>query len=126
VLKEFKEFINRGNLIDIAVAFVMGVAFASVVGALTERIVNPLLGKLFSLDGLGELGTFTDTLAEDGYPVGSVGVFLGAVLNFVIIAFVMFLVVRAYNRMQTPAEEVAEEPSEEVVLLREIRNSLKR
>jgi large conductance mechanosensitive channel len=126
VLKEFKEFINRGNLIDIAVAFVMGVAFASVVGALTERIVNPLLGKLFSLDGLGELGTFTDTLAEDGYPVGSVGVFLGAVLNFVIIAFVMFLVVRAYNRMQTPAEAVAEEPSEEVVLLREIRNSLKR
>jgi large conductance mechanosensitive channel len=124
VIKEFREFINRGNLVDIAVAFVMGVAFASVVSAFTERIVNPLLGKIFSLDGLGAFGTFTDTLAADGYPVGSVGVFLGAVLNFVIVAFVMFLVVKAYNRMQEPAEEAPAEPGEDIVLLREIRDSL--
>jgi large conductance mechanosensitive channel len=124
VIKEFKDFINRGNLVDIAVAFVMGLAFASVIGALTDRVVNPLLGKLFSLDGLGNLGTFTDTLADDGYPVGSFGVFLGAVINFVIIAFVMFLVVKAYNKMQAPDEEAPEEPTEEVVLLREIRDSL--
>ena len=124
MIKEFKEFINRGNLVDIAVAFVMGVAFASVVSAFTERIVNPLLGKIFNLDGLGALGTFTDTLAADGYPVGSVGVFLGAVLNFLIVAFVMFLVVKAYNRMQETEEEAPAEPGEDIVLLREIRDSL--
>lgn len=124
MLKEFKEFINRGNLIDIAVAFVLGVAFASVVSAFTERIVNPLLGKIFSLDGLGNLGTFTDTLADDGYPVGSVGVFIGAVLNFVIVAFVLFLVVKAYNRMKSAEEAAPEEPAEDTVLLREIRDSL--
>lgn len=126
MIKEFREFINRGNLIDLAVAFVMGIAFASVVSAFTDRIVNPLLGKIFNLDGLGNLGTFTDTLADDGYPVGSVGVFIGAVINFLIVAFVMFLVVRAYNHVQKQEEEAAEEPTEEVVLLREIRDSLNR
>lgn len=125
MVKEFREFISRGNLVELAVAFVMGVAFASVVSSFTERIVNPLLGKVFSLDGLGKLGTFTDTLADDGYPVGSVGVFIGAVINFMIIAFVMFLVVKAYNRMQAAEEDAApEEPAEDVVLLREIRDSL--
>ncbi len=124
MLKEFREFVNRGNLVDIAVAFVLGVAFASVVSALTERIVNPLLGKIFSLDGLGNLGTFTDTLAADGYPVGSVGVFIGAVLNFLIVAFVLFLVVKAYNRMKSADEAAPEEPAEDTILLREIRDSL--
>ena len=126
MLEEFKEFINRGNLVDIAVAFVMGLAFASVVTAFTERIVNPLLGKIFSLDGLGNLGTFTDTLADDGYPVGSVGVFVGAIINFLIVAFVMFLVVKAYNRMQGAAEEAPAEPAEDIILLREIRDSLQK
>ena len=124
MIQEFKDFINRGNLVEIAVAFVMGVAFASVVTALTERIVAPLIGKLFNLDGLGNLGTFTDTLADDGFPVGSVGVFLGALLNFLIVAFVMFLVVRAYNRMDPPEEETPAGPSE-VELLTEIRDSLR-
>ena len=124
MLKEFKEFVNRGNLVDIAVAFVLGVAFASVVSALTERIVNPLLGKIFNLDGLGNLGTFTDTLAADGYPVGSVGVFIGAVLNFLIVAFVLFLVVKGYNRMKSAEEAAPEEPAEDTVLLREIRDAL--
>ena len=124
MLKEFKEFVNRGNLVEIAVAFVLGVAFASVVSALTERIVNPLLGKIFSLDGLGNLGTFTDTLAADGYPVGSVGVFIGAVLNFLIVAFVLFLVVKGYNRMKKAEEAAPEEPAEDTVLLREIRDAL--
>lgn len=120
MIQEFKAFIQRGNLIDLAVAFVMGLAFAWVVTALTERIVAPAIGKIFSLDGLGNLGTFTDTIAQDGFPVGSVGVFIAALLNFVII--VMFLVVKAYNRMNAPEEEVAG-PSE-VELLTEIRDSL--
>lgn len=130
MIKEFREFVARGNLVEIAVAFVIGIAFASVVTAFTERIVNPLLGKIFSLDGLGNVGTFTDTVADDGYPVGSVGVFIGAVINFLIVAFVMFLVVKAYNAMQNRMEQAGEEapaePTEDVVLLREIRDSLAR
>ncbi len=124
MIKEFKDFINRGNLVDLAVAFVMGVAFASVVSAFTERIVNPLLGKIFSLDGLGNLGTFTETIADDGFPVGSVGVFLGAVINFLIVAFVMYLVVKAYNAMQEEAEE--DDGPSEIELLTEIRDNLSR
>ncbi|MDH4119755.1 MAG: large conductance mechanosensitive channel protein MscL [Acidimicrobiia bacterium] len=124
MLKEFKDFINRGNLVDIAVAFVMGLAFASVVTAFTERIVNPLLGLIFSLDGLAGLGEFGEAVGEDGFKLGSVGAFLGAVINFLIVAFVMFLVVKAYNRMQAKAEEAPAEPTEDVLLLREIRDSL--
>lgn len=114
MIKEFKEFINRGNLIDIAVGFVIGAAFATVITAFTDRIVNPLIGLVFSLDDLDDLGRFGDN--------GSVGAFLGAVINFVIVAFALFLVVKAYNRFR--AEAPPAEPSEEVVLLREIRDSL--
>jgi large conductance mechanosensitive channel len=129
VLKEFKEFINRGNLVDVAVAFVMGLAFASVVTTLTERIVTPLIGMVFSVSDLAAVGTFGNIDEATGLPAGSVGAFLAAVLNFLIVAFVMFLVVRAYNKMKArmeAAEEVIDEPTEDVVLLREIRDSLNR
>jgi large conductance mechanosensitive channel len=114
MLKEFRDFINRGNLIDLAVAFVLGVAFAGVVTALTEGIVTPLIGRIFSVDGMQ-----TYVVAGDI----EIGRFLAAVLNFVVVAFVMFLVVKAYNRMKKPAETAAD--SAEIVLLREIRDALR-
>ena len=114
MLKEFRDFINRGNLIDLAIAFVLGVAFAGVVTALTEGIVTPLIGRIFSVDGLQ-----TYVVAGDI----EIGRFLAATLNFVVVAFVMFLVVKAYNRMKKPAEATAD-PAE-IVLLREIRDTLK-
>lgn len=116
MLREFRDFINRGNLVDIAVAFVIGVAFATVITSLTEDIVNPLIGKILTVDALSE------------WAPGDVrvGAFLVALINFVIVAFVMFLVVKAYNRMRKPAEDTPEAPSEEVLLLREIRDSLRR
>jgi large conductance mechanosensitive channel len=127
VLKEFKEFINRGNLIDIAVAFVLGVAFASVVDTLTTRIVSPLIGMIFDLSGLASVGTFGPADPETGLPVGSVGAFVEAILNFLIVGFVVFLVVRAYNRMQRPAPESEPEADpEDIVLLRRIAASLDR
>jgi len=120
MLKEFREFINRGNLIDLAVAFVMGVAFAGVVTALTERIVGPIIGTIFRLNSLENVGTFANGS-------GSVGAFIQAILNFIIIAFVMFLVVKAYNKMKAPApEEAPAAPAEDVVLLREIRDALQK
>ena len=75
MIKEFRDFISRGNLVDLAVAFVMGVAFARVVTALTDRIVTPLIGLIFNLEGLEELGTFAGG-------AGSVGAFIQALLNF--------------------------------------------
>lgn len=114
MLKEFRDFINRGNLIDLAVAFVMGVAFASVITTFTTGIVTPLIGRIFSVEGL-----------QDEVVAGDIqlGAFLAALLNFIIVAFVMFLVVKAYNRMKKPAEAAAE--AAEIVLLREIRDSLR-
>lgn len=116
MIKEFRDFINRGNLVDIAVAFVMGIAFAAVVTSLTDDIINPIIGKIFSVDSLADW-------TISGIRIGS---FLVAIINFLIVAFVMFLVVKAYNRMKASAEEAPEEPSEEVVLLREIRDGLSR
>lgn len=115
MIQEFREFINRGNLVEIAVAFVMGVAFAAVVTSLTEDIVNPIIGKIFSVDGLGSW-----TVSGIG-----IGAFIVALINFVIVAFVMFLVVKAYNRMQKAEEPEAPGPGEEIVLLTQIRDQLK-
>jgi large conductance mechanosensitive channel len=114
MLKEFRDFINRGNLIDLAVAFVTGVAFAGVVTSLTEGIVTPLIGRVFRVDNLQ-----TYVVAGDV----EVGRFLAAVLNFLVVAFVMFLVVKAYNKTRGPAALPAD-PAE-LVLLREIRDELK-
>lgn len=116
MIKEFRDFISRGNLIDLAVAFVLGVAFASVVSAFTDRIVGPAIALVFQVDDLSGIGTFGDN--------GSFGAFLQAVVNFLIVAWVMFLVVKAYNRFKAPASEAPAVTPEEVVLLREIRDGL--
>ncbi len=114
MLREFKEFISKGNLIDIAVGFVMGAAFTAVVTAFTTGVITPLIGKIFTVDRLQE--------AEAGGIL--YGAFINAVLNFVIVGFVMFLVVKASNRMKGPAPvETAPDP-EEVILLRQIRDAL--
>ncbi len=76
-----------------------------------------------SLDGLDNMGTFGDGVGADGVPLGSVGAFVGAVINFLIVGLVMFLVVKAYNKMQAAAEEEEAGPSE-VELLTEIRDNL--
>ncbi|CAN5239909.1 large conductance mechanosensitive channel protein MscL [soil metagenome] len=117
MIKEFKEFISRGNLIDIAVAFVMGIAFASVVAAFTDRIVSPLIAMIFNIGDMSGIGMFGDN--------GSVGAFIQAVINFLIVGWVMFIVVKAYNRMKKPAGEAIAEPTEDIVLLREIRDGLR-
>jgi large conductance mechanosensitive channel len=130
VIKEFRDFINRGNLVDIAVAFVMGVAFAAVVTAFTARIVSPLIGMVFDLSGLQNVWTFGPLDPETGLATGSVGAFIEAFLNFVIVALVMFFVVKAYNSAKAKAvaeEEAAPAPDpEDVVLLRQIRDALNR
>ena len=128
MLREFRDFVNRGNFVDIAVAFVIGAAFGAVVSTFTGRVVSPLIGLLFDLSGLENVGTFGPQDPATGQPQGSVGAFVQAFVNFLIVAFAMFLVVKAYNALRTRTEEP--EPSgeaaapEDVVLLREIRDAL--
>lgn len=113
MIQEFKDFINRGNLVEIAVAFVMGVAFAAVIASLTNDIINPIIAKIFDVQNLA------DWVVSDI----RIGAFLVAIINFLIVAFVMFLVVKSYNRMKR-AEEADDGPSEEIQLLREIRDGI--
>jgi large conductance mechanosensitive channel len=118
VIQEFREFINRGNFIDLAVGFVLGVAVTGVVTTTVERLVMPLIALLVGQPNFDDIGTFGDQ--------GSVGAVLTALVNFLLIAFVLFLIVKAYNRMQrvTPDQPEPEADPEDVVLLREIRDSL--
>ena len=131
MIQEFRDFINRGNLVDIAVAFVLGVAFASVVTALTTRVVSPAIGLVFDLSGLDAVWTFGPVDPETGVPAGSIGAFVEATINFVIVGFVMFLVVRAYNRAQEARSEPEPEAEpeadpEDIVLLRRIAAAVER
>ena len=127
MLKEFRDFINRGNVIDLAVAVIIGVAFTGIVNSLVNDIITPILGIF--LGGVNFEGlSFTVGEASIGY-----GNFIQAVINFVIVAWVIFLIVRGINQLQrrlSPAEEEKApppppEPSEEVKLLTEIRDLLK-
>lgn len=100
MLKEFREFVTRGNLVEIAVAFIMGVAFAAVVTAFTDVVlgaVSYVVGGDVSFDGLG--------VHRGEAIVIPYGVFLTALVNFLVVALVLFFVVRAYNRMRRTREE---------------------
>jgi large conductance mechanosensitive channel len=116
VLQEFKDFINRGNVIDLAVAFVLGVAFAGVVTAFVDSILLAIIGAIF-----GEPGFDFLNVEVNGVIIG-IGTFLNALVNFLLIAFGVFLVVKAINRMRRPAPEAAA-PSEVEVLV-QIRDAL--
>jgi large conductance mechanosensitive channel len=122
MIREFRDFVNKGNFVDIAVAFVVGAAFGSVVTTFTERLVSPLVGMIVSLPSLERIGQFGPEDPATGLPTGSVGAFVEALINFVIIAFVMFLVVKVYSRFRY---ETVAEPPEDIVLLREIRDELR-
>jgi large conductance mechanosensitive channel len=120
VLEEFKEFVNRGNFVDLAVGFVMGLAVAGVVTAFVERLIMPLIALLVGEPNFDAIGTFGDN--------GSVGAIITALVNFLLIALALFFIIKAYNRMQRkePDEPEPEADPEDVMLLREIRDALQR
>lgn len=115
MLKEFRELLTRGNLVDLAVAFVLGLAFAGVVSAFTN-VVMDVIGAIFG----GDVAFDQLTLTLNDTPI-RYGAFLTALVNFVIIGFVLFLIVKAYNRYR---ESPASGPTE-VELLTEIRDALR-
>jgi len=132
MIGEFKEFISKGNVLDLAVGVVIGAAFGKIVTALVDGIVMPIVGV--ALGGVSvsdwKYVMKPETVDAAGAKVAEVavryGMFIQTLIDFVIIAFVIFLVVKAYNRMRKPPVEVAVAPPEDVLLLREIRDSLKR
>ncbi|WP_298815241.1 large conductance mechanosensitive channel protein MscL [Chloroflexus sp.] len=134
--KEFREFISRGNVLDLAVGVIIGAAFTAIINALVNDIINPIIGLLFggradfSNYFLPLAGQTATTLAEAqaAGPVLAYGSFLTAVINFLLVSFLLFLIMRAANRMLTrpvePATPPAPTPSEQ--LLTEIRDLLAR
>lgn len=119
MLKEFRDFINRGNVIDLAVAVVLGTAFNLIVTAFVADVLTPLIGILIGGINLG--GLFVQ-IGEARINYGNV---IQATINFILTAFALFLIVKAYNRFKRKEEKKPTEPSEEVVLLTEIRDLLR-
>lgn len=137
MLQEFRAFIARGNVLDLAVAVIIGAAFAAIVSSVTDDLIMPILGQLLGgLDfssyflRLGEFpagytGSPTDyaALKKVGLPLLGYGAFLTAVSKFLILAFIIFLLVRAANGL-LKRQEVTPAEAEEILLLREIRDAL--
>jgi len=127
-IKEFKAFAIKGNVIDLAVAVVIGAAFGKIVSSLVSNIITPIIGVLM---GGRDISGMVYTLGEAEI---TYGVFLQSIIDFFVVALFIFMVVKAINRAkdafdrkeETPAEKKVVEPSEEIKLLREIRDSLKK
>lgn len=123
-VKEFKAFAMRGNVVDLAVAVVIGAAFGKIVTSLVENIVTPLIGVL--LGGVD----FSGLSFQIGESAIKYGVFLQSIFDFMVIAFAIFMVIKALSRLKNKEEIVVDEPPkpipEDIVLLREIRDELRR
>ena len=137
MIGEFKAFIARGNVLDLAVAVIIGAAFATIVTSLTDDLIMPLVGAVFgNMDFSNQyilLGAMPEgysgpmtyaALKEAGVPMLGWGQFLTTLVNFLILAFIIFLLIRAATRATRKVDDDAA-PAEEVLLLREIRDSLK-
>lgn len=125
MMKEFKVFAMKGNVVDLAIGVIIGAAFSKIVSSLVDDVITPLLLKpaleaanLKDLDKLVIMGTV------------KVGVFLSAIINFIIVAFILFLIVKGINRFKKKEEAAAAAapaaPPEDIILLREIRDALKK
>jgi len=122
MLKEFRDFVNRGNVVDLAVAVIIGGAFGAIITSLVNDIIMPLIGVI--IGGLD----FASLSIEVGDAMIMYGSFIQAIVNFLIIAFVLFLIVRSFNKLQKEEEAAPPpppEPSAEEKLLTEIRDLLK-
>jgi large conductance mechanosensitive channel len=134
---EFKDFISKGNVMDLAVGVIIGAAFGKIVDSLVNDIIMPIVGKIFG--GLdfsnmfvplaavpeGNAGTYA-ALKAAGVPMLAYGNFITVVLNFVILAFVIFQMVKMVNRMKKEAPAAPAATPDDIVLLREIRDALKK
>lgn len=137
---EFRDFIARGNVMDLAVAVIIGAAFATITTSLTEDIIMPVVGWLFGgadlsgwfvrlgdipADYAGDPGDYA-ALKEAGVAMIGIGQFVTVLINFLILAFIIFLLVRTANRLKAKEEEAPPAGPSEIDLLTEIRDALKK
>jgi large conductance mechanosensitive channel len=135
MIKEFRDFIAKGNVMDLAVGIIIGAAFTAIVNSLVGDLINPIIGLI--LGGVNFSDMFVDlsgtspasfaAAKESGAAVFAYGSFITAIINFLIIAFVVFMLVKMVNRLKGPAVVAPEAPKgpSEVELLAEIRDSLR-
>jgi large conductance mechanosensitive channel len=137
MMQEFKEFAVKGNVIDLAVGVIIGAAFGKIVDSVVSDLILPLVGavigkldfsNLFVVLGSVPAGTATtlDALRKAGVPVFAYGNFITVAVNFAILAFIIFLMIRQINRLKKEAPASAPATAEDVLLLREIRDSLRK
>ncbi|MEK6637103.1 MAG: large conductance mechanosensitive channel protein MscL [Pseudomonadota bacterium] len=135
MISEFKDFVAGGNVLDLAVGVIIGTAFGKIVTSLTDNVIMPIVGAVFGGVDFSQfflpLGTVPEgavglaAVKAAGVPVLAYGSFITEIINFLIFAFVIFMIVRSANKMRKPAEAAPAGPSE-VDLLTEIRDSLKK
>ena len=140
MMQEFKDFAIKGNVIDLAVGVIIGGAFGKIVGSLVEDVIMPIVGAIFGKIDFSNLyvtlgavpeGTVQtlDAMKKAGVPVLAYGNFLTVAINFLILAFIIFMMVKQVNRLKREAPAAppaAPVTPEDVVLLREIRDSLRK
>ncbi|HFC53715.1 MAG TPA: large conductance mechanosensitive channel protein MscL [Gammaproteobacteria bacterium] len=137
MIQEFKEFAVKGNVVDMAVGIIIGAAFGKIVSTLVEGVIMPPIGLLLGgvdfsdlFINLGKESFSTLAAAEEaGAPVIKIGSFINEIISFTIVAFAVFLLVKGINNLKRKEEKKPEEPaepSEEILLLREIRDQLKK
>ncbi len=138
MLKEFKQFIARGNVMDMAVGIIMGAAFTAIVTSVVGDLIMPVIGVLTSgvdfadkfIALNGESYANLKTAKDAGAPVMTYGLFINAVINFGIVSFVVFMLIKGVNKLKRQAEEHPETsdvpPPQDIVLLTEIRDLLSR
>ena len=129
MVKEFKEFAMRGNVVDMAVGIVIGAAFGKIVASFVSDVLMPPIGMLLGgVDFSNLMITLKDAVGDTPAVVVKYGVFVNTVIDFVIVAFAIFMVIKAMNTMKKKEEEAPPappKPSKEELLLTEIRDSLK-
>ena len=136
MFEEFKKFAMRGNVMDLAVGVIIGASFTGIVNSLVKDVIMPPIGLalggvdfanfFFVIKGDRAVDTLTAATAAKDVTI-NYGLFINAIINFLIVAFVLFVLIRQMNKLvaPSPATEAAPPPSEEILLLREIRDSLK-
>ena len=131
MLQDFKKFMMRGNVVDLAVAVVIGAAFNAVINAFVNFIINPIIAAIFGKPDITGVLNITLRESDEGDAILSIGGFLQEVLNFLIIGASLFVVIKAFEKMQERRrrgdvpEEDTPTPSDEAVLLSEIRDLLR-
>jgi large conductance mechanosensitive channel len=125
-LKEFKEFISAGNLIELAVAFILGLAIKAVIDAFIAGVANPIVGAIFGKPNLDNALRFTlrDREGTENDSVLAIGVVLTQIISLILVGLVLFLIVKAYNKMRKKGPDAPVGPTE-VELLTDIRDALR-